>query len=236
LKSYRELNRNLPKFLQALKDDKSLMVAFLTLTLRSDKKRGLRGGIRKVKTDFRKLRKRDVWEKVVGGFGRIENTRSNKFGWHPHLHSCILIKDFVPQKDLSANWQQITGDSKIVDIRRVSDIAAGLVETIKYPFKPTDLRKLGREQIQEMLEMKGERLGVSFGVLFGLEPEADIEEQMNAGDEYAEFVDETKVLTIGDSCPICQTSLDLVDFSAKGFASFLGAAVVPNIKARGRPN
>jgi hypothetical protein len=232
-KSHRELSRNLPKFLQALKDDASLLVVFNTLTIKSDNARDLRDGCRELKRDFKKLRKRDVWKNCVGGFGRIENTHSKKFGWHPHLHSILLLKDFIAQNRLSDAWHGVTGDSMVVDIRRVHDVAAGLVEAIKYPFKPADLKKLGKKQIEEMLDSKGERLGVSFGVLFGIEVDDDIEATLE--NEYADFVEETKVLEIGDACPICRTRLDLIDFSMDGYARFLGCVPV-SVRARGKPN
>ncbi len=227
-KSRRELSRKLPKFLQALKDDPSLIVAFNTLTLRSDNERGLRDGCQELKEDFRKLRQRDVWANCVGGFGRIENTFSRKFGWHPHLHSILLLKDYIPQSLLSDAWHGITKDSMVVDIRQVHDVAAGLVECIKYPFKPSDLRKLGKSEIEEMLNLKGVKLGIPFGVLFGLKADEDVEAMLES--DYADFVEETKVLEIGDACPICQSKLDLIDFSADGYASFLGS-----IPARGQP-
>jgi hypothetical protein len=227
LKSRRELSRKIPKFLQALKDDKSLIVAFCTLTLKSDKKRGLTAGNRKLKADFKRLRDREIWKKcVAGGFGRVENTFARKYGWHPHVHSLLLLNNYIPQNRLSDDWQSVTGDSMIVDISQVHDVAAGLVETIKYPFKPTDLKKLGKEQIQEMLDSSGEKLGVPFGVLFGLKVESDIEQQSELFSEYAEFVEQTKVLEMGDACPICQSRLDLIDFTAKSYASFLGSVQV----------
>ncbi len=232
-KSHRELGRNLPKFLQALKDDPSLIVAFTTLTLKSDGRRDLIDGNNLIKSDFRKLRRRDVWEKCVGGFGRIENTFSTKFGWHPHLHSLILLKDYIPQSLLSDAWLSITHDSKIVDIRQVRDLAAGLIETIKYPFKPTDLKHLGKNQIEEMLNAKGQRLGVSFGVLFGIETDLDGDDVLDA--EYADFIEQTKTLQMGDPCPICQSKLDVIDFTADGYAQFLGNIPIQN-RARGKPS
>jgi hypothetical protein len=120
----------------------------------------------------------------------------------------------------------------IVDIRTVHDVALGLVETIKYPFKPADLKDLGKPEIRQMLELKGERLGLSFGVLFGIETDGDIESEIEG--EYSEFIEETKVLEVGDACPICQTKLDLIDFSAGGYVGFLGSLpVAPN--TRGKP-
>ncbi len=236
LKSHRELSRVLPKVLQALKDDESLLLAFATLTLKSDVERGLRSGCKKIKKDFRKLRNRQMFDNCVGGYGRIENTFSRKFKWHPHLHSILLLKNYIPQKELSDSWHGITKDSMVVDIRTVKDVAAGLIECIKYPFKPADLRKLGKLEIAEMLNMKGERLGVSFGVLFGIETDDDIESSLD--NEYAEFVEETKILEIGDACPICQTKLDLVDFDARNYARFLGSipiSIPVPTKARGKP-
>jgi hypothetical protein len=232
VKSHRELARQLPKFLQALKDNPELIVAFNTLTVRSNKQRALRAGCKQLKAGFRKLRNRDIWENCVGGIGRIENTNSRKHGWHPHLHNLLLLKDYIPQNLLSDSWHEITTDSMVVDIRQVRDVAAGLVEIIKYPFKPTDLKKLGKAEIQEMLDLKGERLGLSFGILFGLEVDDDIETTLE--NDYSDFIDEAKNLEIGDACPICQSRLDLIDFSADGYASFLGSVPIPN--ARGKPN
>jgi hypothetical protein len=71
---------------------------------------------------------------------------------------------------------------------------------------------------------------LSFGILFGLEVDDDIEEILE--NDYADFVEETKVLEIGDACPICATRLDLIDFSADSYVSFL--SFVP-VKARGSP-
>jgi hypothetical protein len=233
-KSRRELCRNLPKFLQALKDDPSLIVAFTTLTLKSDSERELKDGNRQIKTAFRKLRRRDTWSECVGGFGRIENTFSPKLGWHPHLHSIVLLKNYLPQNLLSDAWLQITGDSMIVDIRQVRDLASGLVEAIKYPFKPADLKYLGKLQIDEMLEAKGERLGVSFGVLFGIEID-DATDDVILDADYAEFIEETKTLQIGDPCPICSTKLDLIDFTAESYTKFLGNIPLEN-RTRGKPS
>jgi hypothetical protein len=118
----------------------------------------------------------------------------------------------------------------IVHIRTVDNLVKGLIEVIKYPFKPADLNKLGKKEIEEMLAAKGQRLRVSFGVLFGLEVDDDLDEETSA--EYAAFIEETKSLEIGDPCPICQTKLDLIDFTAEGYAKFLGAV---KVAARGSP-
>jgi hypothetical protein len=229
-KSILELRKKLPKVFQALKNDPSLVLALNTLTIKSDNERTLVKGCQKLKEDFKDLRRQIVWKNCVGGFGRIENTFKKNVGWHPHLHSILLLKDYIPQKALSDAWNGVTKDSKIVDIRTVHDVAKGLIECIKYPFKPSDLKKLGKPQIKEMLNAKGEKLGVSFGVLFGIKVDNDLDTETNT--EYAEFIEATKVLEIGDACPICGSRLDLINFTAKGYAEFLGAI---KVTARGSP-
>jgi hypothetical protein len=235
LKSRKRLAAILPKFLQALRDDPSLIIAFSTLTLRSDKaeNRSLRDGCKELKSSFRKLRKRDIWSPCVGGFGAIENTYSEENGWHPHSHNVLLLKNYIPQKGLSDAMYDITGDSKIVDIRTVHNLASGLVECIKYPFKPADIHRLGKAEIQEMLDLKGERLCVPFGILHGIEVDDDIEDDLK--NDYSEFMQDTKTLEIGDACPVCNSRLDLIDFSADSYAGFL--ASVPNkFRVRGSPD
>jgi hypothetical protein len=233
-KSLRELARILPKFLQLLKDNPDLILALMTLTLRSDKKRGLRGGCGQIKRSFAKLRSRKFWKKeCIGGVGRIENTFNRMLGWHPHIHCLLLLENYLPQDKLSDGWHDITGDSMIVDIREVHDLKAGLVECVKYPFKLSDVRSFKREQFQEIFELKGERLGVSFGDFYGMEIDADIEKVLE--DDYSDFVEETKKLAIGDACPICQTKLDLIDFSADGYAKFLVSVPIES-RSRGKPN
>ncbi len=232
-KSLRELARILPKFLQLLKDNPDLKLAFMTLTLRSDKKRGLRRGCGQIKKHFAKLRDRKVWKDCIGGVGRIENTFNRKLGWHPHIHNLLLLNEYLPQAELSDKWQAITRDSMVVDIRQVHELKVGLIECIKYPFKLSDVRSFSREQFKEMFALKGERLGVSFGECYGLTVDDDIEAALET--EYTDFVEETKKFAIGDACPFCQSKLDLIDFSAGGYAKFL-LSVPIELRSRGKPN
>ncbi len=231
-KSLGDLGRVLPKFLQALKDNPSLILAFMTLTLRSDKKRGLRGGCKQLKRSFAKLRDRAVWKNCIGGYGRIENTFNRMLGWHPHIHCLLLLEKYLVQKDLSNKWQAITKDSMIVDIRQVYDVAEGLVECIKYPFKLSDVRSFGREQFKEIFALKGERLGVSFGEIYGLETDFDIDETLE--NDYSDFVSETKNLEAGDACPHCQERLEWGKFSAAEYAKVLACIPIES-HTRGKP-
>jgi rubredoxin len=229
-KSMRELARTLPKFLQALRDDPHLIIALLTPTLRSRKERKLRAGCKEVKGHFKTLRKNRVWKNCVAGVGRVENTYSKVHGWHPHIHSLVLLKDYIDQKQLSDAWQKITGDSKVVDIRKVHNLTEGLLEAIKYPFKPGDIKTLGREQIAEMLVLKGERLGVTFGAIYGMEVEAE------EADELQTFVAETKDLKDGDCCPICKTRIRLfLSVPRERYESLVSSVQASPKASRGHP-
>ena len=39
--------------------------------------------------------------------------------WHPHLHIFGVLEEWIDVQKLSATWHEITGDSYIVDVRRV---------------------------------------------------------------------------------------------------------------------
>lgn len=68
---------------------------------------------------------------------------------------------------LAKEWRKITGDSKIVDLRSISqDKASGLVEVFKYALKFSDLKP--DENISAYSYLKGKRLTGSFGNLWGV--------------------------------------------------------------------
>ena len=88
---------------------------------------------------FAKMRRAKFWgESVRGGayFFECKRSESGEF-WHPHLH-CILVGSYISQKQLSEEWLRITGDSKIVYIRRIEDEQKVASYVAKYATKPLD--------------------------------------------------------------------------------------------------
>ena len=82
-------------------------------------------------------KRRKGWN-VRGGCGNFETT--NKMlgrGYHVHLH-LLVDADFIPQKQLSKLWFEITGNSKVVDVRSCSGTKEAIYEISKYSFKPAD--------------------------------------------------------------------------------------------------
>jgi len=118
--------------------------------------------------------------KVQGAIHSYEFTRGET-GWHPHIHMVALVSDWIDQKALSKEWEAITGDSFIVDIRRIAPgdngLASGMLEVFKYALKFQDLSLDDTWHAYETL--KGKRLMGSFGNLRGVEaPESLLDDPL----------------------------------------------------------
>jgi hypothetical protein len=126
-----------------------------------------------------------IMDSVDGGVYAIELTHDEATGWHPHVHCIWLSRDPAMHDQaatyrLRAEWEQITGDSFMCDIRPIvaetnlpDDIdphAGGFAEVFKYAMKPS---QLGADRMIEALPyLIGRRLVGSFGWLRGV-PEPD---------------------------------------------------------------
>lgn len=107
----------------------------LTLTLRSSDA-DLREQVKRLYKSFRTLRAGKLFKKRIRGgvfFAEITYNADTE-RWHPHLH-VVFEGDFIPHAELSKAWQEITGDSFIVDIRRLRDSRAAAGYVAKYASK-----------------------------------------------------------------------------------------------------
>lgn len=109
----------------------------VTLTLRHEKE-GLDLMLDRLLKAFRKLRSKPCWKKnISGGMSVVEVKKNPETGrWHAHIH-CLVRGCFVAQSMLSNAWLDVTGTSKIVDIRAVRSMDAALTYVLKYMTKPT---------------------------------------------------------------------------------------------------
>ena len=140
----------------------------LTLTIRNSG--NVLADVTKIKRCWPKLYRSMFKSRLSAARRRIEIGPDNKT---VHVHILIYCR-FVDVKAISAKWQQLTGDSKIVDIRKVetnSDkkLRQACKEVCKYI---TDLDKWIKQhgideacdQIADLtLRLKGERFGESYG-------------------------------------------------------------------------
>ena len=89
--------------------------------------------------------------------------------WHPHLHMIALAESPPDVVQLAAEWQNITGDSFIVDVRPISqeDPASGFIEVFKYAVKFSEQEP--SETVHAWATLAGKRLIGSAGLFRGVE-------------------------------------------------------------------
>lgn len=154
IRASKQANAYQAKMLQILKEKPYLKPVFITLTVKNQ-------------DDFS-----SVFEHLVSSFKCMQDARrkwlcrgtgfnelckaegfvysieitNKKNGWHPHLHMVALVNDWIDHSELSAEWESITGDSKIVDVRRIKpakgtkdDYSDAFVECFKYAMKFTEM-------------------------------------------------------------------------------------------------
>ena len=100
--------------------------------------------------------------------------------WHPHLHMVAMCREAPDQAALAAEWQSITGDSYIVDVRPISaeDPASGFLEVFKYALKFSDMRL--EDTVHAFETLQGRRMVGSAGLFRGIEiPEQLVDEPLD---------------------------------------------------------
>jgi hypothetical protein len=132
------------------------------VTLTQKNRESLEGAVEDVRADWKKLRRRSPYKEAwQGGLYAVEAVNKGR-GWHVHLH--VLVEGgYVSQRLLAADWQELTGDSCIVDIRAV-DAIYGLKYTLKYLKKAPTVSGYA-EEYNEVL--KGTRLVQAWGSWYG---------------------------------------------------------------------
>lgn len=138
---------------------------FVTLTVREGAE-GLRPAIAHLYASFRKLQRKRFWSsRVTGGVAFLEVKWNEGAGrWHPHLH-CLTHGKFIPQRQLSLLWKEITHDSFIVDIRACKGAAAITRYVTKYASKPLNMSYANDfdRLCEAIVALKGKRICITFG-------------------------------------------------------------------------
>jgi plasmid rolling circle replication initiator protein Rep len=107
--------------------------------------------------------------------------------WHPHLHMVAMAEHQPDQSQLAAEWQAITGDSFIVDVRAIDqeDPASGFLEVFKYALKFSDMEPCDTFHAFEVL--RGRRLVASAGLFRGIEIPEQLTDEPLDGLPYVEL-------------------------------------------------
>lgn len=125
--------------------------------------------------------------KINGAMYSYENTYNEQTKeWHPHLHMFALLDDWIDQEHLSETWHEITGDSFIVDVRKVKKTkdmgyAKAAAEVCKYALKFGDLTVENTWEAFKIL--KGKRLSGAFGSLYGVKIPENLSDEMPNDDD-----------------------------------------------------
>ena len=148
---------------------KDASVKLVTLTLRH-RFQPLRSQVDRLLESFRTLRKKPLWKDAIGGgvaFVEVTyNPETNR--WHPHLH-ILCTGAWLSQATLSATWDQITGGSFVVDVRRVKDLDQVAAYVAKYATKPMNpaLYRHPAKLLEAMKALQSRHLCLTFGCFRG---------------------------------------------------------------------
>lgn len=166
---------------EVLKKNRKLKPVLITFTVKNGSDLGKTSA--HLMKSFRTLmeRRRDYLKKgrgfnefckINGAMYSYENTFNNETKeWNVHLHMFALLDDWIIQSELSEYWHSITGDSYVVDIRRIKKekglgYSKAAAEVCKYALKFGDLSV---ENTWEAFKaLKGKRLSGAFGSLYGV--------------------------------------------------------------------
>ena len=195
------IEKNLPRIEQAMQENQHLIPVLVTLTVSNG--HDLRERFTHLTRSLRELNRRrrnclqgqkwTEWARVAGAVRAIEVTNKGE-GWHPHAHILCLVDSWIDRDALQDEWHAITGDSYIVDVRRIKpkntetgglSIEAGLGEVFKYAVKFSDMPEDLTWHAYETL--RGKRLVDSFGVLRGIEVPESLTDDPLEGLPYMEL-------------------------------------------------
>ena len=201
------------KYIQLKRENPSLKLSYAVLTVVNGE--DLDERFRHIETSVRKLlqRRKDGQKakinpktygnylnyslhSVIGGAYSFEFKRGSGSNlWHPHCNVLMLSEQMVSVGALSREWEEITGDSKIVYVRDKSHISdtelaqKGLtreedekqvfVEVFKYALKFSELDF--QDNLEVYNRLTGRHLVGTFGAFYGLKVDEDSAD--DAGDE-----------------------------------------------------
>lgn len=132
----RNLREKLEEARQAARSRDPIGVRFITLTLRHNKA-PLKSQIDRLHASFKKLRNLPLWKlSQLGGAAALE-VKWTGVAWHPHLH-VVAEGSFISKEQLSQAWHECTGDSFVVDVRALKDLADACHYVSKYITKGTN--------------------------------------------------------------------------------------------------
>jgi hypothetical protein len=116
------------------------------------------------------------WTKVLGWVGSYEIKRgANSEEWHIHAHVIVLHTEWIDAQALKAEWQRITGDSKVLRIdaaKHPNNPELDFLEVFKYAVKFGEISL--DDRLEAFLKLTDRRLLFSGGLFRGVTVPADL--------------------------------------------------------------
>jgi hypothetical protein len=209
----------------------------LVLT-QTHKKETRKQSVKRINDAFKKLQRRSFWKGFFkGGTWSLEFTKDKNGLHHTHLHIVAFRRKFFDIELLRSEWLAVTGDSHVLNLKPIQDIAAGLREVVKYVSKPLDIRRFGAADLKEFIGLKNMRMFGTFGEFRDFCKGFDPSDNDGATDDLESL---SRDLTEGCACPKCNEPLfdlrlsknDLVRFY-EGIESVPGESPPGKVRARG---
>jgi hypothetical protein len=177
----------------------------LVLT-QTHRKESRKQSIKRIKDSFGKLQRRMFWnEHFKGGTWSLEVTKDKNGLHHTHLHIIGFRRKFFDIELLRSEWLAVTGDSHVLNLKPILDIAAGLREVVKYVSKPLDIRRFGADDLREFLGLKNMRMFGTFGEFRNFSK--DFEPSDNDAAAIGDLESLARDLVEGCACPQCNEPL-----------------------------
>lgn len=211
----------LPK-VEAFTQTKRLQPVLVTFTLKHREEK-LSEALNRLNKSFKGLTRRKFWkDHFRGGLRVFENTIADDGNYHAHFHVLAFRSKFVDHKELKAEWKAVTGDSFVVNIKRIENVQDGVKEVIKYITKPLDIRtgKFTSVHLKDFLELSGKRLVSTFGEFYTFCGKFRVEDFADLTLTTSSSSDAEERLIEGDKCPHCDQELFQLRQSASEYLSF----------------
>ncbi len=190
----------------------------LVLT-QTHRKENRKQSAKRIKDSLTRLQRRGFWkEHFKGGTWSLEFTKDKNGLHHTHLHIIGFRRKFFDIELLRGEWLAATGDSHVLNLKPIEDIAAGLREVVKYVSKPLDIRRFGAEDLKEFLGLKNMRMFGTFGEFRDFCK--DFEPSDNDAAAVGDLESLARDLVEGCACPQCNEPLFSLRMSGKELPQF----------------
>ncbi len=177
----------------------------LVLT-QTHRKENRKQSAKRIKDSLTRLQRRGFWKEYFkGGTWSLEFTKDKNGLHHTHLHIIGFRRKFFDIELLRGEWLAATGDSHVIHLKKIEDIAAGLREVVKYVSKPLDIRRFGAADLKEFLGLKNMRMFGTFGEFRDFCK--DFEPSDNDAAAVGELESLSRDLVEGCACPQCDAPL-----------------------------